>query len=199
MVVTVRKLVLVAVCVLLAACTIETEPTIRIDKPQVGAGRNVTPEPEERPALGRKGPKVENVAFGRSHDHARRAVKDLKRLGLWKRLTDHLYAIRLGSRLGRDSVPDDGHLADAILTAQVDEEGHGSLCDIRFYPTAMRDDLVRWSLYYAQRLLPEPAPTLRQFWGAILAHELAHCLPEGRGEPAAGRWEERALRGLRTL
>ena len=194
-----KKLASVAVCLLLAACTINTEPTMRVDKPRVDPGPAETPATAERAPLERRGAKVENVAFGRSHGHARRAVKDLKAIGAWRRLTDHLYVVKIGSRLGRESVPEDGHLADAILTAQVDDDGRGALCDIRFYPTAMADDLVRWSQYYAQRLLPDPAPTLRQFWGAILAHELAHCLGHGKGEPVAERWEKRALRGLRTL
>jgi hypothetical protein len=185
---------------LLAACTSDPERRLRVEKPRMDVGPTSTPaEAEERPSLERRGAKVENVAFGRSRGHARRAIKDLKEIGLWRRLTDHLYVVKIGSRLGRESIPEDGHLADAILTAQVDEQGGGSLCDIRFYPTAMGDDLVRWAQYYSQNLLPEPAPTVRQFWGAILAHELAHCLGDGKGEPIAERWEDRALRGLRTL
>ena len=198
-VVDMKKVASVLLCsLLLAACTTDTEDPMRVDKPRIDPGPTSTPATEERAPLERRGVRVENVAFGRSRAHARRAVRDLKRLGLWKRLTDHLYVVKLGSRLGRESIPDDGHLADAILTAQVDEQGRGALCDIRFYPTAMRDDLVRWAQYYAQNLLPEPAPSLRQFWGAILAHELAHCLGEGKGERVAERWEDRALRGLRT-
>ena len=195
-----RKLASVLLCsLLLAACTIDAEPPMRMGKPRIDPGPSATPATKERPSLKPKGARVENVAFGRSHGHARQAVKDLKRVGLWKRLTDHLYVVKMGSRLGRESIPEDGHLADAILTAQVDEQGRGSLCDIRFYPTAMSDDLARWAQYYAQNLLPEPAPTLRQFWGAILAHELAHCLGHGKGEPVAERWEDRALRALRTV
>ena len=186
-------------CALLpAACTGSTEPAAR-RAAQTPTEATSTPTPAERPALERRGAKIENVASGWSHRRARVAVRDLKRIGLWGRLSNRLYIVKIGSRPGRVGVPEDGHLADAVLTAQIDEEGGGAVCDIRFYPTAMGDDLVRWDQYYVQRLLPEPAPTARQFWGAILAHELAHCLGDGKGEPVAGRWEKRALRGLRTL
>ena len=141
---------------------------------------------------------VQNVAHGASKRSASRAIKDLKKVKLWKPLTEHLYVIKIGSRLGRPSVPEDGHLADAYLTAQIDDDGvGGSLCDIMFFPTAMADDLRRWRTYNAQGLLVDPAPTGRQFWAAILAHELAHCLDHGKGEPAAERWEARALEALR--
>jgi hypothetical protein len=188
-------------CALLpAACTGGTEPAApRAAQTPGGTDPSPTPAPAERAPLERRGAKIENVASGGSHRRARVAIRDLRRIGLWSRLTDHLYIVKIGSRLGRGGVPADGHLADALLTAQVEEEGGGALCDIRFYPTAMADDLVRWAQYYAQRLLPEPPPTLRQFWGAILVHELAHCLGEGKGERVADRWEKRALRGLRTL
>ncbi|MGH2754374.1 MAG: hypothetical protein ACRDLB_08050 [Actinomycetota bacterium] len=185
------------VAVVIGGCTSGSEP--RAAGPRVRVDSPPTASPEgaaERPPLERKGVRVENVAFGASHRHANRAIKDLKKIGLWGRLTDHLYVVKIGSRLGRGSVPEDGHLADAFLTAQVDEDGSGALCDIRFYPTAMIDDLERWAQYYAQNLLPDPAPTLRDFWGTILAHELAHCLGHGKGEEAAERWEDRALRGL---
>lgn len=139
---------------------------------------------------------VENVAFGRSKAHVRRAIRDLRQVGLWDRLTRHLYAVKFGSRNGRENVPDDGHLADVYLTARVDGEFGGSFCDVRFYPTAMTDDLDRWATYHAQGLMDAP-PSLRQFWGAIMVHELAHCMPGPKGEKAAGEWEERALVRLR--
>jgi hypothetical protein len=90
-------------------------------------------------------------------------------------------------------VPSDGHLADAFLTAQIDKRGAGSLCDILFFPQAMTDDLVRYENFYEQGLLPDPTPTLRQFWVSILGHELAHCLRHGSGEPVAERWEKKVL------
>jgi hypothetical protein len=146
---------------------------------------------ERRPT--RIGVRVENNAFGSSARFARRAVRDLKRLDLWGPLTDHLYVIEVGSRLGRDNIPRDGHLADAYITGVVEEKGAGALCDIMFFPTAITDDLARWRTYHANGYLDAPPPSLRQFWAALLAHELGHCMEGPRGEKVAERWERRAL------
>jgi hypothetical protein len=137
--------------------------------------------------------RVENNAFGSSARFVRRAVRDLKRLDLWAPLTDNLYVIEIGSRLGRDDVPRDGHLADAYITGLVEEEGAGALCDIMFFPTAITDDLARWRTYHANGYLDAPPPSLRQFWAALLAHELGHCMEGPRGERVAEEWERRAL------
>jgi hypothetical protein len=139
--------------------------------------------------------RVENNAFGFSERMVRQAVRDLKRLDLWHPLTDHLYVIEIGSRLGRESIPRDGHLADAYVTGLVEEEGSGALCDIMFFPTAITDDLTRWQSYYAGGYLDTPPPSsLRQFWASLLAHELGHCMEGPRGERVAERWEHRAFR-----
>src|SRR5918994_635051 len=116
--------------------------------------------------------RVENNAFGSSARLVQRAVRDLKRLDLWGRLTRRLYVVELGSRLGRDNVPRDGHLADAYATGLVDERGAGALCDIMFFPTAVTDDLARWRTYHASGFIEESPPSLRQFWAGLLAHEL---------------------------
>ena len=155
-------------------------------------------EPAERGITQPEGLIVQNVAQGGSRQLVATAIGDLKRERLWKRLTDHLYVVKIGSRLGRANVPEDGHLADVYLTAQIDDGVGGSLCDIMFFTTAMADDLDRWRTYNAQGLLDDPAPTRRQFWASILAHELAHCLDHGRGEPAAERWEAKALEAVRS-
>ncbi len=137
---------------------------------------------------------VENIALGASKGFAARAIRDLKKLGFWDDLTDHLFIIQVASRDGRTNIPEDGHLADAFLTGQVDERGSGGRCDIMFFTSAMADDLVRWERYYDQGLLPEPPPTWRQFWASILAHELAHCLRHGTGgEPLSEEYERKVL------
>ncbi|HEU4480428.1 MAG TPA: hypothetical protein VFS18_00960 [Actinomycetota bacterium] len=142
---------------------------------------------------------VDNVAFGRSRRHVARAIRDLKRVDLWKPLTEHLFVVKIGSRNGRRSVPDDAHLADAFLTVDFRGDVGGALCDIRFYPRAMADDLARWAGYYSQGLLPDPAPGRRAFWASILGHELAHCLRHGKGgEPLSERWERRALEAVQA-
>lgn len=139
---------------------------------------------------------ITNAALDGSRRQVARAIRDLRRIGMWRRLTRDLYAVRFATRPGRDQVPDDGHLADAYLTAQIDGRRGGSLCDVMFFPVAMAEDLDRWRSYHFRGLLGEAAPSERQFWAAIMAHELAHCLKGGSGEGAAMRWERRALRRL---
>jgi hypothetical protein len=124
-------------------------------------------------------------------------MKDLKRIGLWEKLTGHLYSINFDSRLGRADIPRDGHLADAYYGALVDEdENGGASCDIMFFTTAISDDLQRWRDYYSQGLIAQVPPgDLREFWGSLMAHELGHCQRGPHGEPAAEGWEAKA-RGL---
>jgi hypothetical protein len=141
--------------------------------------------------------KVENDALGDSKQLVRRAINDLKDLGFWDDLTDHLYVLKISTRPGPDRIPDDKHLADAFLTGQIDETTAGSLCDLMFFPDAMVADLVRYDDYYNRGLLPDPTPTLRQFWASIVGHELGHCLDHGRGEPTAERWERKVLTAAR--
>jgi hypothetical protein len=185
----------VGLCVL-AAC----EPA---GAPRPAAKRSPTSSPtrQARAVTGPRGPRVEVVAIGAGRRLVRRAVADLKRLGYWRRLTDHLVEVALGTRAGSVNIPDDGHLADAFLT--VDGEARGGRCDIRFYPAAIRRDLRRQAEFHADGYLDEPPATLREFWVSILAHELAHCLPHSnffrqRGEPTARRWEQRVLDAARA-
>ena len=190
------RIAAVLLCVvLLGACSGSDEP-LDVDRTE-----RVSPSPQEPAERGITQPEgltVENVAHGHSKRLVANAITDLKKEGLWKPLTKHLYVIKIGSRLGRSNVPDDGHLADAYLTAQIDDGIGGSLCDIMFFPTAMSDDLARWRSYNAQGLLDDPAPTRRQFWASILAHELAHCLDHGSDEKVAEKWEAKALEAVRS-
>jgi hypothetical protein len=179
---------LVAVLVLLSCAREESPP------PSGSQGR--AQHSEKRIQQRRRTPmsvRVQNHAFGSSARFVQQAVRDLKRLDLWGPLTDHLYVIKVGSRSGRDNVPRDGHLADAYITGLVEDEGAGALCDIMFFPTAITDDLARWRTYHANGYLEAPAPSLRQFWAALLAHELGHCMEGPRGEKVAEKWEQRAL------
>jgi hypothetical protein len=185
-----------ALLVVLAAC----EPG-RGTAPPGSAG------PDHRSAAAhrqptRPRPAVRNAAAGADRELISRAVADLRTLGLWTPLTRHLYRLQLGARPGATNVPPDKHLADAFLTAVIDQRGSGALCDVLFYPTAIRRDLERQARFHAQGLLPDPPPTLRQFWVSILGHELAHCLPHEdffrqRGERTAERWEARVLAAAR--
>ena len=111
-------------------------------------------------------------------------------------MTRHLYEIELDSRAGDANVPEDGHLADAYFTGVLDAGGGGPVCDVMFFPSAVGADLARARRYFAAGLIAEAPPSLRVFYGSLVAHELAHCLPGPRGEAVARAWEERSLRLL---
>ncbi|HEX2240795.1 MAG TPA: hypothetical protein VHJ82_06620 [Actinomycetota bacterium] len=170
------------------------------------------PRRTRAPVLERRAPalrpatlRVENVALGKSRVRVAQAITALKEIGLWRRLTRHLYIVRVGSRPGVTDVPDDRHLADAYLWGQIDEKGAGGVCDIMLYPRAIKDDLERAALFHAQGLADVP-PSLEHFWAAVVAHELAHCLPHRNEsgfprlapEPTAEKWEQRALARLQV-
>jgi hypothetical protein len=141
--------------------------------------------------------KVSFRATGKSARRLRQAERDLKTVGLWARLADHLYEVRVAVRPGRSDIPDDRHLADAYPSAVAAPGGYGSLCDIVFYPAAIEADLARWRRLHARGLLGAPPPNLQQYWGSILAHELGHCLGNGKGEAVAQHWEAIARERLR--
>jgi hypothetical protein len=176
-----------------AACT-ESASGPRADR-----SPRPTPSPSPTVVINPPGLVLDNVAFGRSRRRVARAIRDLETIGFWRPLTRHLYKLKIGSRLGVVNVPEDGHLADAILTAAFDEEAQGRACDVMFFPNAIAQDLDRWRLYWGQAAIGEPPPTMRHFWGSVLAHELAHCLPGNPGEKVAEEWEARALRKLSKL
>lgn len=157
--------------------------------------RSETPQrPPTEPEL-----RVDNEAFGYSRKRLRFAISELKRLGLWRKLTDHLFVIDLGSRLGTQNVPEDQHLADASSTGTVEGDQMGALCDLMFYTTAIRHDLDRWRGFYAQGLAKEEPPTLEHYWVMLLAHELTHCLPRHHGEAAARRAEDQVRAAYEEL
>ncbi len=178
---------------LLPACSSKEAPA------EASATTSPSPSPSPSAVINPPGVVVENEALGKSAERVRRAMRDLKAVNLWRPLTRHLYKVKFQSRLGAASVPDDGHLADAILTAGFGKTAQGRLCDIMFFPNAIARDLRRWRLYYRQGAAAEPAPTLRQLWGAVTAHELGHCFPGSPGEKVARKWERKALARLRDL
>ena len=177
------------------AC-VGVDPTLR-PGPATSSAETVAERPTtDAQRSGRARVRLE--ATGRARGLIRTGIADVKRLGLWDDLTRHLYLIKIDSRLGRLNVPEDGHLADTYFTGVIDERGAGALCDIMFFPTAIGDDLGRWAIYYSQGRLPEPPPSPRDFWVAVLGHELAHCLGDGSGEAVAERWEARVLAAARA-
>ncbi len=139
--------------------------------------------------------RLENEAFGASKRRLSQAIADLKAIGLWDDLTHHLYVVNIQSRPGTANIPDDRHLADAFLTAEIDEQGSGGLCSIMFFPAAVRAEYAEL-VAYADDHPAYQAPTFRHFWASILGHELAHCFKGQPGEDVARRWEARVLEEL---
>ena len=150
----------------------------------------------ERPPL--DPPLVTIEAAGTVGARLRQAVKDLKAVGLWSRLTRHLFAVKLDSRGGLANVPEDQHLADAYYTGMLKQGTGGEVCDVMFFPAAVAKDLARWNDYYAAGLLAAVPPTVRQFYGSLVAHELAHCRRGPRDEDVARAWEDRAVAAFRA-
>lgn len=192
---------LVACALLVAACT----PATDHDAPPGRAAATETPlEPpvrsERAPRIPRRAKVTLGEMGGRGGD-LRRAISDLKAVGVWHRLTDHLYGISIHVRPGESRVPEDRHLADARFWRAPIARGTyrypvGAFCWIRFFPAAIEDDRQRWVAYYSQGLTLAPPPTERQFWASILGHELAHCPAHGADtapESAALRWERKIV------
>ncbi len=190
---------LVAAALLSAACDANVNVSVE-EVPTPSASRDATPSeatPSEREAT--EAPlKVFNNAFDRSHRRVARAIRDLKTAGMWKKLiSERLYVIEIQSREGVARVPDDKHLADATLQGYIDDEGSGGRCYILFYPVAIERDLVAQQEGFELGFWDEP-PSLRQFWAAVLGHELGHCLDWDGGESVAEKWEARTLEALRA-
>ena len=136
-------------------------------------------------------PKLEIVAPRSARRTVGRAVRDLREIGLWHRLTRDLYAVRLSVRTGKGAIPGDRHLADAAYSGLVDDHGSGSLCDVFLFARSILDDHRRQRRFYAAHRADRPS-SLRVFWASVLAHELAHCSTRGqRGERWSEHWEER--------
>jgi hypothetical protein len=150
---------------------------------------------KERKPTGPRRTRVINDATGPAGRLTRRAIADLKGMGFWDDLTKRIFAVRITSRTG--TVPGDGHLADSLWTYYRDEQGElGDLCDVLMFTRAVKDDVARQEIYYAQGRLAYPAPSVGQFWAVLLAHELSHCTDRGqKGEAYSTRWEKRVLEG----
>ena len=169
-------------------------PSGRTDGSQPGPSKDPSPGgPRERARTEPRRAKLTITALGRGRLRSRQAVADLKKLGFWPPLTRHVTEVVISTRAGRGSIPEDGHLADAIMNVQLGNRP-GYVCDVMIFTTALADDVGRQEGYYSTGSLQAPPPTLREFWAVILAHELAHCSERGqRGEAYSTRWEKRVL------
>jgi hypothetical protein len=150
----------------------------------------------ERQSTGPKKALLLNDGLGDAARLTRGAVADLKEMGYWDDLTERIFAVRVSSR--QRSVPLDEHLADSLWTFYRDEATGelGDLCDVVMFTRAIKDDVARQGIYYSQGRLAYPAPSVRQFWTVLLAHEIAHCTNRGqKGEAYSTRWEAKILEG----
>ena len=159
--------------------------------------RTPTPRAEESPAPQRVDLKVWNEATGRDKGRVARAIRDLKKAGIWKKVVwKGLYVIQIQARAGEQRIPEDRHLADASFHAFKDEDGGGALCFILIYTEAIRQDIANWNHYDRLGLARYPPPAPRDVWAAALAHELGHCHKGFRGEKHARNWESRAWKTI---
>ncbi len=137
-----------------------------------------------------------------------RAVRDLSKVHVWRRLVRGIELVELETHPGARSVAG-VHLADASLNHTLVEGDAVVVCDIRFYPRAIRQELrlwrrigslgatpAEWRDYNENDVFDETAPKESDFWAAILAHELAHCHVGPHGEREARNWEFKTMRRL---
>lgn len=192
----VRWVAVVAILTALAAapaCT--SRPGL---PPMTGPTGDPSPAPTEARRDASDGPpKVVNAAGDASRAEITQAIRDLKTANVWAAVTpDDVDRIEIRSRDGVERVPDDKHLAEAQRVPYLVGERFAVDCLIVFFPDALRRDLVVQADGYDSGYLDSPPPSERQFWAAILAHELAHCLRWAGGEPFAEKWETRTLAAL---
>jgi hypothetical protein len=183
-----------ALAIALATVTIAGCTAPAAHPPAVAA--SLRRSPAERHVTRPRGARVRFVATGKPATRLRHAERDLKAIRLWWPLTHHLFEVKVAVRPGQSDIPADRHLADAYISALAVQGSLKNFCDIVFYPAAIAQDLVRWQRYYSQGRSERPPATLRKYWAAVLAHELAHCLGRGKGEKVAEHWESRALKRL---
>lgn len=127
------------------------------------------------------------------------AVEDLQAVGLWVPLTEELYLVKFAV-YDRPTPSQSEHLANALPTYVQDEAGEiQPACDIVIYRTS----IAEWTSQQFDRFAPEqdvdPQISRRLIYGAVVAHELAHCLDGGSNEDTAEEWGIRAFRAIRDL
>lgn len=171
---------------------------------------SASPVTVDQGGLAQRGPGVVLVfeTNGRERVLFRAAVRALQRVGVWRPLTRGLYSVELETHPGARSEAG-VHLADAVLNHTLARGRPRVVCDIRFYPRAIRQELRLWRRirgvgisprdwrdYNENEIFDEKLPNRSDFWASILAHELAHCLLGPHGERAAQEWEYKTMRRL---
>jgi hypothetical protein len=188
-----RAIVVLTTVLCLGACDTPPERAAGRASP-TPTGDQASDEPAARPPTSPPSLRVYIDTKGVARKRVARAVRDLKMISMWRRLTDRLFILRIETMTGeKGEVPEDGHLADAGLAVHVDPTGAGWYCYIRIWPSALERDLANQRTYYAEGRLGFEPPTERVFWASILGHELGHC--QGRRqvtpEDVALEWENR--------
>ena len=155
-----------------------------------------SPSPSSSPTV----PDLELVVDGDTKGVrlVKKGIGDVKRIGLWRPLTRDVDVIAMTAFDERWRVPPKGHLADAVLQA-TDENGVLQIrCDIQYYShsIAKQLDVFRYDASFGLGL--DRPRSLRELYAAVVAHELAHCLPGPHGEKVAQRWERKAVRRFRA-
>ena len=199
------RLTVLLVCFALALGACDRGTAAPETKPSpAGAGESSpapVPSPSSTPDLALR---LKNEATGESRRLLGRAIEDLRRLGYWKRLTDHLYSVWITVRPPSSEVPDDHYLAHSLVQPFAVGRHLGERCHINFYADAMQDETEQIT-EDAVGAGTEPSPDLVQtVWTSILAHERSHCLPYetkagarvGGPEPRARKWEKRVANRL---
>lgn len=198
-------------CVLLGAAACRGDEPAAAPRPSASPSRPLLTTNQGGRA--KRGPAGITLVFETGRFEQRlfqRAIRSLDRIRVWPKLTDGLHSVELETHPGARSEAG-VHLADATLGHTVLDGRPLVVCDIRFYPRAIRQELRlfrrvrelglsprRWRDYNDNGVFDEPQPRRSDFWASILAHELSHCLVGPHGERAAQNWEYKTMRRLRS-
>lgn len=140
----------------------------------------ITATPTESPGDAAGDVKLELLSFGSARRDVIVAVRILKRIKYWDDLTRGLGVVSVHGGPGARRGP--------YGSAFINYDDHGKICSIALYPGRVRHNLRE-----------NPALRRREFWTRLLAHELAHCLGDGRGEGVAYGWGRRVGRAMADL
>ena len=175
-------------CFLLAACSSSAET------PQA------TPAGSPSPAASAKSAELPKIEFNNTKTLTKpieRAIEDIKEVGVWRRLTKHLYLVKFAVYERGTMKYNKRHLANALSTVVQDEAGEFQLaCDIVFYRGTISEESERAREYQELGYRSQFPSSPRLLYAEIVGHELAHCLEGKSGEKVAQRWGKKVLRLL---
>ena len=206
-----RRFVSLGIALVIGCACTSVEPQAAVTSPSPSPSRSLFTT--DQGGRAKPGPADITLVFetGRFEQNLfEKTVRDLVRVGAWKKLTKGLHSVELETHPGARSKAG-VHLADAAVRFAVTEGKPLVVCDIRFYPRAIRQELRlfrrvkqlgasprQWRDYNGNGVFDEQLPRKSDFWASILAHELAHCLVGPHGERVARAWEYKTMRRLRA-